>query len=342
MSGTSLDGIDLAYVHFEKKKSWTFSIKKTQTIGYTAKWQNILTDIHQEYLAKVETIEEKYTDLLIHVIKEFIQINQIEVLDAICSHGHTIVHDPDRGITYQMGNKSKMATELNQVVVCDFRRQDVALGGQGAPLVPIGDQLLFSEYNACLNLGGFANSSTHQNGKMTASDLCAVNTILNRLAQKKGWSYDENGQLAKQGRLIPDLLSKLNSLDFYQQSAPKSLGVEWLDESITPLLSQYALEKVEDIIYTFTLHIAHEIGGSFHKGQRVLVTGGGAKNIYLMQLIQEHSSAHFEVPHQQWIDFKEALVFGFLGVLRLREEVNCLASVTGASRDHSSGIIFHP
>jgi len=342
MSGTSLDGIDVAYIHFHKKKSWTFSIAVAQTFPYSAEWKETLSTLHLSLKDKLYTENDRYTKLLGHTISTFIRSNQITNIDAVCSHGHTILHDPDNGKTLQIGNLTTLATQLNQIVVCDFRSQDVAMGGQGAPLVPIGDKQLFSEYDACLNLGGFANGSYSENGIMVAYDLCAVNTVLNFLAEKKGLSYDKDGQLAKNGKLITQFYSELEKLSFYKKSNPKSLGIEWVYATIFPLLKKYNEHSVEDLVYTYTLHISKEIGKSFKINQRVLVTGGCAKNIYLISLIKKYCKAILIIPDSNIIDFKEALIFGYLGVLRLRNEVNCLASVTGVSRDHSSGVVFYP
>jgi len=342
MSGTSLDGIDVAYICFTKKENWTFSIEFAETIPYSSEWKENLNSLHSLSKDAMEIENRRYTGLLGKTILHFIQTHKITQLDAVCSHGHTILHQPDKGITYQIGNLADLATQLNQQVVCDFRSQDVFLGGQGAPLVPIGDKLLFSDYDACLNLGGFANGSYVQNGEMIAYDLCAVNTVLNFLAEKKGMPFDRDGHLAQEGKLIPEFYKRLNALGYYKKSNPKSLGIEWVHATIFPLLETYKQFSVEDLMYTYTLHISEEIGKNFKEDQSVLVTGGGAKNSYLISLLKKHTKARIHIPDQKLIDFKEALIFGFLGVLRLRNEENCLASVTGSSMDHSAGVIFYP
>ncbi len=342
MSGTSLDGIDLAYVHFKKSKKWTFSIISTITIAYPAYWVKILSNINKDSEQKIKKYESDYIFFLGKIILDFIHKNSISEIDAICSHGHTVIHDPDKKITYQMGNQQSLADFLNIPLVCDFRSQDISLGGQGAPLVPIGDSFLFSEYNACLNMGGFANVSMLDNGKMIAFDICSVNIVLNFLAKKKGLPYDDRGKLAQKGEKISGFLMDLEALDFYKQSPPKSLGIEWVHYYIFPLLKKYKNQKTEDLIYTYSLHISNIVGQIFKKGVRVLTTGGGAKNTFLMELIKKRSCGNFILPDIILIDFKEALIFGLLGVLKIRNEVNCLASVTGAPRDHSSGIIFYP
>tara|TARA_B110000444_G_scaffold253989_1_gene285746 strand:- start:766 stop:1794 length:1029 start_codon:yes stop_codon:yes gene_type:complete len=342
MSGTSIDGIDIVYVNFILGKEWRFSILAAQTFPYTKSWQKKLSELH---LASEEIIikeNKNYTSFLAKTILLFIRENNLFDIDAVCSHGHTLFHQPEKRYTFQMGNEKKLAELIGCQVVCDFRIQDMLLGGQGAPLVPVGDLLLFNEYDACLNLGGFANTSKTEKDYLIAYDICAVNTVLNILAQKNNLKYDDGGSLAKTGNLIIPLLEKLQALDFYRKSPPKSLGIEWVRAEIYPILGYYKDQKTEDLLHTYTKHVGKQIGESFEKDQKVLATGGGVKNNFLMQLIKENSYAKFITPSEELVDFKEALIFGLLGVLRLRDEINCFASVTGCSNDHSTGVIFQP
>lgn len=344
MSGTSLDGIDLAYVTFYyDSKTWNFEVICTDTVGYNLEWKEQLKQAMTLDNKQLEVLDERYTTYLAGVINNFIQNNSIENIDAVCSHGHTIFHKPELGYTLQIGNMPILADLIGQKVICDFRVQDVLLGGQGAPLVPIGDRLLFSDYDACLNLGGFANISFE--GKLNyrlAYDISAVNTLLNEQVYKLGLEYDDKGILASKGQIDKELLKELNTLDFYQQSAPKSLGIEFLNAYVKPILNRYTL-SVEDYLATLVEHIAIQIaaGIGVEAGQRILVTGGGAKNDYLVNRIKTHAvGIVFDTPSEEVIDFKEAIIFGFLGVLKMRDEVNVLASVTGAKYDHSSGKVY--
>ena len=241
----------------------------------------------------------------------------------------------------QIGDGQIIANEVRQKVVCDFRTQDVSLGGQGAPLVPIGDELLFSEYDYCLNLGGFANISYKQNNKRIAFDVCPVNIVLNVYAQKLGFDYDDKGSLAKSGAYLLALGEALNSLDFYKQLPPKSLGLEWVQKEIFPIIDSSKRNPI-DVLRTFTEHIAWAIAKVLPKQARVLVTGGGAFNTYLLKRIKYYKDVTLIVPEEDIINFKEALIFAFLGFLKLDNQVNCLGSVTGAVKDHSSGVIFYP
>ncbi len=217
--------------------------------------------------------------------------------------------------------------------------QDVALGGQGAPLVPVGDSLLFSEYDYCLNLGGFANCSFEENGKRIAYDICPLNIVLNALAEQLDLPYDDKGEIARNGTVDINVLDVLNTLQFYKLQPPKSLGLEWVEQFIVPIIKKAKI-SAEDAIATFTEHVAIQLAKQFREGSSVLVTGGGAYNDYLLERVKFHNKIDITIPNTQLIEFKEALVFGLLGVLRLRDEVNCLASVTGASQNHSSGKIF--
>ncbi len=347
MSGTSLDGIDLAECIFEhtenaaKKTSWQFSIGATTTVPYASNWKKRLQEAVSFSEAELITLNCDYTDYLSEVIKNFIGERKLHSLDAICSHGHTILHQPDKGITLQIGNLPQLATRVQKTVVCDFRVQDVALGGQGAPLVPIGDRLLFGNYEYCLNLGGFANCSFERKGKRIAYDICPVNIVLNRYAQQLGQDYDDNGNIAASAVVDPALLQALGQLEFYFQPAPKSLGLEWVKTSVFPLLEESGCSS-ETILATFTEHIAMQLAAQFESGATVMVTGGGAYNSYLLERLKQHAAVEIVCPSKTLIEYKEALIFGLLGVLKIRGEVNCLASVTGAKKDHSSGEVFIP
>ena len=341
MSGTSLDGIDLVYVKFDERKYSDFEILASETISYSDNWKNKLQKAISFSDEKLKELDFDYGKLLGENINHFIKKFTVVTIDFIASHGHTILHQPDKGITLQVGDGQVIADVTKQKIVCDFRTQDVKLGGQGAPLVPIGDHFLFSEYDYCLNLGGFSNVSFKMKGKRIAFDICPVNIVLNHYANKLGLEYDDNGEIASTGRLNQQLLEQLNALPFYSQNPPKSLGFEWVKETIFPLID--ALETdVSSILRTFVEHVSVQISKIIKKNNSVLVTGGGAFNLFLMNRIQYNSNSKILLPKKELIDFKEALIFAFLGLLRFDNQVNCLGSVTGAKQDHSSGMIFLP
>ena len=341
MSGTSLDGVDICYVEFTTTNSYQFKIINAETFNYSETWRSTLKNA---FTSDVETLKELdviYGDYLGKLINQFIKDNHISIIDFIASHGHTIFHKPDKGYTLQIGDGQKIATITNQKVICDFRTQDVALGGQGAPLVPIGDELLFKNYEYCLNLGGFVNISFNKNGKRLAYDICPINIVLNHYVQKLGLDFDDKGQIAASGSIHQPLLEKLNNLDYYHKPQPKSLGYEWIVTVINPLIDSYTLE-IKDILRTFIEHVAFQISRATDKKASILVTGGGAFNDFLMERIEFYLNTKIEIPSKEIIDFKEALIFAFLGLLKLEDKVNVLSSVTGASKDHSSGLIFNP
>lgn len=343
MSGTSLDGIDLAHVHFTvKNNKWNFSILETATIPYSENWLNKLKSAVNFSKNELVQLNEEYTDLLGNTIKKFIEDYKIQAIDAVCSHGHTILHQPQNGITLQIGNLPKIAEIIGKKVVCDFRVEDVELGGQGAPLVPIGDRLLFSEYNFCLNLGGFSNISFEENKERIAFDISPVNTVLNFYANQLGFDYDDKGEISRSGKLNQVLLTELNNLDFYKKKYPKSLGIEFVNATILPLIENYSI-SIEDKLHTFVEHIAMQITLALPKKEgKILITGGGAYHLFLLERMQFHlPKMNLIVPNTKTLEFKEALIFGFLGVLKLRNEINVLGSVTGAKKDHSSGKIFN-
>lgn len=342
MSGTSLDGIDLAQLKFKisDKGIWSFEIIKSETLAYSKLWKNNLQEAISYPKEKMLDFNTAYTRYLADVISEFINKFKIKNLDGVCSHGHTIWHQPENGLTLQIGNLPLLAKSIKQKVICNFRVQDVALGGNGAPLVPIGDGLLFSNYDYCLNLGGFANISfENKNLKRIAFDVCPVNIVMNDYAELFGKPYDEDGKIAASGKLNTELLQKLNDSDYYSKKAPKSLGLEWVQKNIFPILKSSG-SSAEDILHTFVEHVAIQLANQFRDKASVLITGGGVYNRYLIDRLKSHSNVKIVIPSSELIEYKEALIFGLLGVLRLRDDVNCLSSVTGAEKDHSSGEIF--
>lgn len=342
MSGTSLDGVDLAHIFFAVDNGkWTFTIGACETIPYPEVWVQKLRSAVDFSDAELRQLDIDYTQLLGTFIAGFIAQNGITELDAVCSHGHTILHQPQKRLTLQIGNLPQIAEIIGQKTVCDFRVQDVVMGGQGAPLVPIGDRILFSDYRYCLNLGGFSNISYEADGSRTAFDISAVNTVLNHYANRFGLEYDAAGSIAASGRLDEGLLAELNALDYYQASPPKSLGFEYVKQTLLPLLEKYAIADA-DKMRTFTQHVANQIAKALpdHNG-KMLITGGGAYNEFLIERLRAKCpTLTIEIPDARLLEFKEALIFALLGVLRLRGENNVLASVTGAPHDHCAGFVY--
>mgnify|MGYP003648359032 CR=1 FL=1 len=340
MSGTSLDGIDIIFATYIYNNGWSFKIHHFETVKYSKNWKSTLGDLVNNSINELQDIDNSYSEYLTTVISNFIKKHKIETIDFIASHGHTALHQPENGLTYQIGNKQILADILNEKIICDFRIQDVKFGGQGAPLVPIGDRLLFQDYDYCLNLGGFANISFEYNAERIAYDICPVNIVLNHYVSKLNLDYDDKGQLASMGKVNQKLFSELNKLDFYNQQPPKSLGLEWVGLNIFPLIDSFKL-KLEDILRTFVEHVAFQISKALLKeGEAVLVTGGGVYNEFFINRLKNFSKLRIIIPKNEIVEFKEALIFGFLGVLKARNEVNCLKSVTGASHNHSSGKIL--
>lgn len=339
MSGTSLDGLDICYSKFIKTKSnWDFQILTSETIPYSSEWEQSLrnaVNISSEELLKLDV---DYGFYLGEKTSEFISKHKIINLDLIASHGHTVFHQPKNKFTLQIGDGRAIKSKINKTVIYDFRSQDVILGGNGAPLVPIGDELLFSNFDACLNLGGFSNISLKRNEKRIAFDICPVNIILNDLALKLGKKFDDNGDLARTGLIDYELLDQLNQLKFYQEKAPKSLGIEWINEQVLPLIKT---QKTEDLLATFTEHAATQIANifDFYNIQNVLITGGGAYNSYLIEKIKSRTETEIQIPAKEIIEYKEALIFAFMGVLRSLNLNNVLSSATGSQKDHCSGLV---
>lgn len=348
MSGTSLDGVDLAYVKIWRNKGYHFEILETKSVNYSEKWKNKLEDAFRYSGEKLTKLDADYGMFLGELTNDFIVENQIENLDFIASHGHTIFHDPMQHYTLQIGSGAHLAEKVGKKVICDFRVQDVALGGQGAPLVPIGDHLLFSEFDFCLNIGGFANVSFDSGIERKAYDICPTNIVLNHYTRLHGLEYDDKGGIASGGNIHHPLLYRLNALPFYEQQEPKSLGYEYVVDTVLPIIGEFDL-TLQDLLRTFVEHIAiqisssiNEVSASFDKeSSKLLITGGGAFNDFMIERITKLTNASIVIPSTEIIEFKEAMLFAFLGVLKDQEEVNCLKSVTGAKMDHSSGIIYN-
>lgn len=336
MSGTSVDGLDICAATF---KDNSYTILDADTIKYPKELHDKLLYSHELSALNLAQLSVDFGKFCGQQVAEFVTKKNVRA-DFIASHGQTVFHTPHTGLTLQIGSGAHIAAESGISTICDFRSLDVATGGQGAPLVPIGDELLFPEYDYCLNIGGFANVSTKTNGKRIAWDICPSNIVLNSFAQKFGFDYDENGILGEKGNINQELLQDLNDIVFYSQQAPKSLGREWVETYIHPLFEKYALSD-EDSMRTYYEHCAMQIGHTL-KGisTRTLCTGGGVKNKFLMQLIAKYSESELIIPEPLLIDYKEALIFAYLGYLRVNNKPNCLASVTGAKKNVCGGVIW--
>lgn len=334
MSGTSLDGVDLAFCAIDGRH---YQVIDAATLDYTPEWRQRLATVENASAREYALANAELGHLYGRMVKEFLAGREC---DAVASHGHTVFHQPERGLTAQIGDGDAIAAECGLPVVSNFRTLDVALGGQGAPLVPIGDELFFGRYDACLNLGGIANIS-YRDGQRVAFDICPCNMALNRLAYELGLPFDRNGDNARRGLADYYLGQTLATLPYYRRPAPKSLGKEWFLDSFWPMVEASGLPAV-DKLRTVTEHIATQIAVVLneHRIGSVLVTGGGAHNGYLIELLKSMAE-HTEVvvPDQLTVDYKEAIVFALLGYLRLKGEINTMCSVTGACVDSIGGTV---
>ena len=342
MSGTSIDGVDLVYVNFFFNKYWSFKILKFKTYEYDKDWQNILKNLIDKDQNSIKLIDINYTKLLSKYILRFIEEFSIKKIDFVSSHGHTALHDPSNSITYQIGNLKELSNYIGLKVICDFRAQDIKLGGQGAPLVPVGEKYIFPEYDTLINIGGFANITIKSNNNLIAYDICPVNIVFNHLTNLINLKYDDKGKISSSGKINLELFNHLQSIDYYKQVSPKSLGVEWVKEVILPIINNFLEIPVEDLLNTFSKHFAVQIANNIKSSNKTLITGGGAYNDYLIQNIIDLTESEIIIPSSEIIEFKEALIFGFLGVLKDLNINNCYSSVTGAIKDHCSGNIFIP
>ena len=349
MSGSSLDGLDIAYVEFnEQAGQWTFEIRAAECYSYSSAWverlKSAITLPAQDY----QLLHVDYGHYLGREVNRFVDQYDLQYQVAlISSHGHTTFHLPNKRMTAQLGDGAAIAAETRLPVVTDLRAMDIAFGGQGAPIVPIGEKLLFKDYDYFLNLGGIANISINAE-KYLAFDVCPANRVLNMLSNELGKEFDEGGQLAAGG--VPDqsLLDKLNTLEYYSLPFPKSLANDFGTDVVYPLIKQSGLSPV-DSLRTYTEHIAMQvkraigIASPVNKPTRLLATGGGALNNFLISRLEEHLrefQTSIVIPEKNIVNYKEALIMALIGVLRWRQEYNVLSTVTGAERDTIGGALW--
>jgi len=343
MSGTSLDGLDLALCQFTKNtfgenERWSFKLIFSQTYEYS---KDLVKKLRQAQFSDGLTLialHKYYGEFIAQKVNEFL-LNKPRPL-LIASHGHTVFHYPQKRVNFQIGDGAVIASLTNLPVVCDFRSQDIALDGQGAPFVPLGDYYLFEDYELLLNLGGFSNLTIRR--QLKGFDICPVNFALNYFARLAGKEYDKDGLLGREGIVNMQLLEQLQNLDYYSKPQPKSLSDHWFYNVFLPVVQSYDI-GIEDKLRTIYEHISLQLAKSLAKYQgKVLITGGGVFNKFLIELLREKVQNEIVIPSDEIINFKEAIIFGFLGLLRWLGKTNVFASVTGAKRDTSSGAIYLP
>ena len=352
MSGSSLDGLDIAFVHFEESAGkWQFEIQESACIPYPAEWKEKLSSVSTSSAKEYFLLHTSYGHWLGSRVNDFLEEKNLSYrVQLIASHGHTTFHMPERKMTAQLGDGAAIAAVTGIRTISDLRSVDVALGGQGAPVVPIGEKLLFPEYNFFLNIGGIANLSV--NGEnFIGFDVCPANRILNQIAAGTKKGFDEDGILASAGQLDETLLKHLNAFAYYQLAFPKSLSNEFGLKEIYPVIQKAGL-SIEDSLYTYVQHICFQISKSLAdlkryagagENLRLLITGGGAHNTFLIKTLREKlapQGIECILPDDMLIDYKEALVIALMGALRWREDINVLHSVTGASKDSINGAVW--
>jgi anhydro-N-acetylmuramic acid kinase len=350
MSGSSLDGLDIAFVQFDEQSGkWDHEILEAECVPYSQNWINKLKNAVNLSARDYMLLDAEYGHYIGKQVLAFTERHQLHYKIAlVSSHGHTTFHVPPR-MTGQIGHGAAIAAETGLPVVTDLRAVDVALGGQGAPIVPMGEKLLWRDTEMFLNIGGIANLSLNSS-KYLAYDVCPANRVLNMLALTQGMEYDKGGALAASGSVDGPLLMKLNALEYYQRPYPKSLANDFGTDVIFPMLMQSGLSTV-DLLATYTEHIAVQVSEAVGKHlaeisspvPKMMVTGGGAFNDHLMERLTamlEPMRVTAERPDAKLVNYKEALIMGLLGVLRWREDLTALASVTGASRDSIGGALW--
>jgi anhydro-N-acetylmuramic acid kinase len=349
MSGSSLDGIDIVFTELlEQGGAWQYEIQHSACVPYDKLWyqklqQSVFLSAKDYLLLHIE-----YGQFIGQEINKFIDEKNLQhQVNLISSHGHTTFHLPGKKLTHQLGDGAAIAAKTKLPVVSDLRSIDVAFGGQGAPIVPLGEKLLFNEYDYFLNVGGIANISFHKPNRVIAFDVCATNQVLNMLARKMKLAYDDKGLISSQGSVNEDLLEKLNALEYYKLPAPKSLANSFGTDIVYPILNSFNL-KTEDTLRTYVEHICIQVKNSLevfkeNKNQKLFITGGGAFNSFLIKRLQktlEEINFEIVIPANEVIKYKEALIMALLGALRWREQYTVLSSVTGASRNSIGGALW--
>lgn len=345
MSGTSLDGLDACCATIERRGDrWSFQINATAGYTYTDEMKYALGMGAQKMSAlQFVAFHSRYGQFLGECVNDFVTKHDLHP-DIVASHGHTIFHDPKNKIMYQIGDGAAIAATTGIPTVSDFRRLDIMLDGQGAPLVPIGDRLLFADYDYCLNIGGFSNISFDLDGRRIAFDISPANYPVNHYVRPLGLEFDRDGDIGRSGHVCNSLLDRLNALPYYSTDGPKSLGREWVEKEVYPLVDSYGL-PLADRLATLYEHAAMQVARVIERypksaHSRMLVTGGGAYNKYLVERLRALCRCNIEIPSSEIIEYKEALIFAFLGALYMADEPSCLSSVTGARRDNIGGMLF--
>ena len=352
MSGSSLDGLDIVFAGFQEQGGkWSYEILAAACYPFDENLKIQLRDAVLLNALDYQLLHTSFGHYIGDKVNQFIKEKNLEYQVAlIASHGHTTFHHPEKKMTAQLGDGAAIAATTQLPVVSDLRAMDVALGGQGAPIVPIGEKFLLNEYEYFLNLGGIANISVNQSPYI-AFDICPANRVLNMLAQDAGKEYDEGGKMAASGNLHQDLLDRLNGFEYYKKPFPKSLANDFGTALIYPAIASANI-PVADALHTYCEHIAQQIAASidtgikessFKAGGKLLATGGGAFNSFLIEKLKEKLKLlqiEVVVPEAGLVNYKEALIMAFIGVLRWRQEHNVLSSVTGASRDNIGGALW--
>lgn len=358
MSGSALDGLDIAFVELhESSGKWSYTLRNSACHPYSSKWIEKLRNATSLSAIDYQLLHCEYGHYIGEQVNLFIQANELQYqVQLIASHGHTTFHVPDHKMTAQLGDGAAIAATTGINVVSDLRAIDVALGGQGAPIVPIGEQLLLGDYLYFLNLGGIANISFNDPANYIAFDVCPANRVLNMLAKEAGKPFDDGGQIAEKGDVVPSLLDMLDGLEYYRMPYPKSLSNDFGTDVIYPLIDKSNYD-IDDALRSYVEHICDQVSNAVEKlqnefglktisnptEQKMLITGGGAKNTFLIKRLRnrmEKLNVTIEIPSNDLVDFKEAIIMGLIGVLRWREENNTLSSVTGASRNSIGGAVW--
>lgn len=357
MSGSSLDGLDMAYCKYNYENvdgqihlvEWSIKQAETAIIPLELKYQ--LSNANKFDLKKLQILDVLFGQFIGNELKAFMHKHQLTSIDFIASHGHTIFHRPEEGFSLQIGNGETIAAITKLPVINHFRNKDIAQGGQGAPVAPIADRFLFNGYDFYLNLGGIANISYHKNDTWYAYDISGANQILNALAHQLHSSFDDKGKEARSGQKIDALFHQLNKHSYIEKTPPKSLDNQFVFQEFTQCVLEHE-GNTFDKLNTVCHHIAYQISkaianAELEKPERsMFCTGGGVFNVFLMELIEDYCNQNMQVaidiPKAEIINYKEAALMALMGLLHQENIPNVMASVTGAKQDTINGELHQP
>jgi anhydro-N-acetylmuramic acid kinase len=343
MSGSSLDGLDLAICSFTDQS--IFTIHNSTTIELPLDLRTKLKNFSTLNAFQIADLDAYFALFSAHSIRDFTN-NWIGGISLVVSHGHTLYHNPANAVSWQIGNGGIIAAVTGIDTLCDLRVQDVALGGQGAPLAALVDLNLFKDYTGLLNLGGIANITINQSNTVYSWDISPCNQVFNHLAQKEGKEFDKGGSIARSGKILMELIHKWQENTYFSQMPPKSMDNTWVKENYIKEIDKID-QPVKILMASFAEFVAIQLSKDLKSLDlnpgKILVTGGGAFNAHFISRLKVHLSPLnwvVEVAEESLINYKEAMLMAYMGHRYINKKTNTISTATGAEKDLISGALY--